>query len=221
MKKKTALYRLFRLSYSYVLFFLAIVLVESCCIILLLKIMKHVVAEDNIRIAEAIVFGNTLFISLLATVFDKIRRMLTTDRTVKRIGAAAKQITRGDFSVRIEPVSTLFAAEHLNDIIDCFNTLAEELSGVETLRTDFIANVSHELKTPLAVIQNYGTLLQTPGRPEEKRNGIREVHYRGFPQAGGAYQQYSQAQQAGKPADIPPGAALRPGRAAVRVPAEL
>ena len=47
--------------------------------------------------------------------------------------------------------------------------MAEELSGIETLRTDFIANVSHELKTPLAVIQNYGTMLQAPGLSDEER----------------------------------------------------
>ena len=41
--------------------------------------------------------------------------------------------------------------------------------GVETLRTDFIANVSHELKTPLSVMQNYGTLLQNPELSVEKR----------------------------------------------------
>ena len=47
--------------------------------------------------------------------------------------------------------------------------MAHELGSVETLRTDFISNVSHEMKTPLAVIQNYGTLLQTPDLSEEKR----------------------------------------------------
>ena len=47
--------------------------------------------------------------------------------------------------------------------------MAEELGSVETLRTDFIANVSHEMKTPLAVMQNYGTLLQSPNLSEEKR----------------------------------------------------
>lgn len=55
------------------------------------------------------------------------------------------------------------AEDSFDEIISCFNKMAEELAGVETLRTDFVSNVSHELKTPLAVIQNYGTMLQQPG----------------------------------------------------------
>ena len=47
--------------------------------------------------------------------------------------------------------------------------MAEELSGVETLKTDFVTNVSHEMKTPLAVMQNYAVLMQTPDLSEEKR----------------------------------------------------
>ena len=47
--------------------------------------------------------------------------------------------------------------------------MAQELSTTETLKTDFIANVSHEIKTPLAVIQNYATILQDPSLSEEQR----------------------------------------------------
>lgn len=40
---------------------------------------------------------------------------------------------------------------------------------METLRTDFISNVSHELKTPLAVIRNYGVMLQQKNITESER----------------------------------------------------
>jgi len=75
----------------------------------------------------------------------------------------------GDFSVRIEPIAKFATDDSFHEIIECINKMATELSSVETLRTDFIANVSHEMKTPLAVMQNYGTLLQAPALSEEKR----------------------------------------------------
>lgn len=90
-------------------------------------------------------------------------------RPVRRIINAAEKIMKGDFSVRVQPVLTPDDRDGFNIIIEYFNRMAEELSGLETLRTDFIANVSHELKTPLAVVQNYGTMLQQPGLTEEKR----------------------------------------------------
>ena len=100
-----------------------------------------------------------IFITLIFVIADIIRRKITVDRPVKKIKKALAKVTNGDYSVRID---TSEAQMNFSEIMASINHMTEELSGVETLRTDFIANVSHELKTPLSVIQNYGTLLQTP-----------------------------------------------------------
>lgn len=154
-------------------FFLLAAFVVSCCTMLFVTTLSHTLdvtfTEENISAAAKLTFGNVLLISLLFAAIDAARRRLMVDRPTKRITDAGEKITNGDFSVRIEPLSDSYAYESFNQIIACFNKMAEELGSVETLRTDFIANVSHELKTPLAVMQNYGTMLQIPDLPDEKR----------------------------------------------------
>ena len=158
---------------NWFVFFLLAAFVVTCCTLLFVRVMSDtlgiVLTEENISQAAKLTFGNVIIISLLFTVIDAVRRRLMVDRPTKCIVSAGEKITNGDFSVRIEPFRDNYAYESFNSIIDCFNKMAEELGSVETLRTDFIANVSHELKTPLAVIQNYGTMLQTPALPDEKR----------------------------------------------------
>ena len=157
----------------YVTFFLLMSFVITCCMLVFLKSMEYVtgieLSREQIRDAALLTFGNVLFLTLFCTVIDGVRRKYMVDRPVKHIVQAAERMMEGDFQVRIEPIPTLDSDDGFHDIIDCFNRMAKELAGVETLRTDFVSNVSHELKTPLTVIQNYGTLLQSPGLPEEKR----------------------------------------------------
>lgn len=154
-------------------FFLLMSAVVTCCMLLFLNTMQEsmgiALTKEDIELAAKLTFGNVVLVSFLCTVIDEIRRGLMVTRPVRRIANAAEQIMAGDFSVRIPPVFPLDAQDGFNVIIDSFNRMAEELSGIETLRTDFISNVSHELKTPLAVIQNYGTLLQQPDVSEECR----------------------------------------------------
>ncbi|MDD5953529.1 MAG: HAMP domain-containing sensor histidine kinase [Oscillospiraceae bacterium] len=123
-------------------------------------------SPDSVRLAAIYTFLNVLFITLLFVVISAIHRKVTVDRPVRQIRDALAKITNGDFSVRLQPKG---ARESFADIMEQINRMTEELSGVETLRTDFIANVSHEMKTPLAVMQNYGTLLQMPNLSEEQR----------------------------------------------------
>ena len=155
----------------YILFFLMVAFLISCCMMLFVTTfagtMELALNNENIGDAAKITFLNVLLLSLLFTIGDEIRRKLTVDRPVKRITQAAEKIMQGDLSVRIEPEHN--DAEQFGQIIDCINRMTQELSGLETLRTDFIANVSHELKTPLAVMQNYGKLLQQPNLDEETR----------------------------------------------------
>ncbi len=155
------------------MFFLLMSFVVTCCMLLFLNIMQRsrgtALAKEDIELAAKLTFGNVVLISLLCTVVDEIRRWYMVTRPVRRIAAAAEKIMAGDLSTRIQPVRGIDPQDGFNAIIDSFNRMAAELSGIETLRTDFISNVSHELKTPLAVIQNYGTLLQQPDLPEEPR----------------------------------------------------
>lgn len=159
--------------HNYLIFFITVAFVISCCTMLFVSILAGTLdvtlTGENLDAAAKLTFLNVVLLSLIFSVIDSIRRKLTVERPVKRITDAAERIMQGDFSVRISPQSKLGADDTFNKVIECFNKMAEELGSVETLRTDFIANVSHEMKTPLAVMQNYGTLLQAPELSDEKR----------------------------------------------------
>ena len=155
----------------YMVFFLLVAFVITCCTMLFVSVLRDTLnitlTDENISAAAKITFFNVILLSLIFTLLDSIRRKITVDRPVKNIVHAAEKIIEGDFSVRIKPEPA--SGEKFNQIIDCFNKMAEELSSVETLRTDFISNVSHEMKTPLAIMKNYGTLMQSDDLSDEER----------------------------------------------------
>ncbi len=173
MNESTVLKKILRALNRYVIFFLLVAFVVTCSTMLFVSTLAESLnitfTSENISSAAKITFWNVVLVSVLFTVIDELRRKLTVARPVKKITEAADRMIKGDFSVRIPAASKITADETFTEIIDCINKMAEELSGIETLRTDFIANVSHEMKTPLSVMQNYATLLQAPDISEEKR----------------------------------------------------
>lgn len=162
MSKRKELFFAFR---QFIIFSLLVAFIVTANIVLFLN--DATIIEDEIRSAAPATFVNVFVIAGIFTAIDQLRRYMQIAKPVKKIQAGLNRVMEGDFTTVIETSSDNTYA--YNNIIDSINKMIKELAGVETLRTDFIANVSHELKTPLAVIQNYSTLLGSKDITEEER----------------------------------------------------
>ena len=110
------------------------------------------------------------------TFFTRKKMRDTYEEPLHRLAEGTRKVAEGDFSVYVPTVHTSSRLDYLDVMILDFNKMVEELGSVETLKTDFVSNVSHEMKTPIAVIKNYAELLQTDrGMEEERREYARNI----------------------------------------------
>lgn len=154
---------------SFFSFFGLAAFIVTCCMVMFIITSGVKMTYENTKDAAIYTLGNVIFFGLLFSIFDNIRGKITIARPINRILKGTRSITKGDFSVRIKPLHKKNIRNEFDVLIEDFNKMAQELEGMETFRTDFIANVSHELKTPLAVIQNYATMIQDPDIEDERK----------------------------------------------------
>lgn len=112
-------------------------------------------------VVTAAVFIAALVISLIYS-----KRMA---RPLDEMAAASRKFARGDFSVRVKQEDD--TADEMGSLIESFNKMADSLEMAEARRTEFIANISHELRTPMTTISGFadGILDGTiPKEDEEK-----------------------------------------------------
>ncbi len=173
MKRREYVKKALLSLYSYLCFFLLMAFIITCCMMLFLSLMTSSMGirldEGDINTAAKLTFLNVVFLAFVCTVIDALRRRITIDRPVKIIADAADKIAKGDFSARIPQISGIGGESALRRVAECFNKMARELSALDNMQSDFISNVSHELKTPIAVIKNYSTLLSSPDLTNEER----------------------------------------------------
>jgi signal transduction histidine kinase len=124
------------------------------------------------EIPTSFIFANIGYWGLMTFVFCLITRHMrrrTWEKPMKTLSVAAKQVAEGDFSVHIEPIRKDGKKDYVEVMFEDFNAMVQELGSIETLTGDFVSNVSHEIKTPLSVIQSYAMALRKPDLSEKQR----------------------------------------------------
>ncbi|WP_209443708.1 sensor histidine kinase [Paenibacillus camerounensis] len=92
-------------------------------------------------------------------------------RSIRTFIDATDRLASGDFSMRLQ----LTSPPEFRILSENFNRMAEELGGIEILRTDFVNNFSHEFKTPIVSIKGFAEMLKHDDLPKEERDEYLDI----------------------------------------------
>ena len=140
---------------------------ETCGYVMTLASMSK---EDVlISVARKTVINSSIWVMLAAV----IAAYFITERIVhpmKSMTRAAKSFAKGDFSERI----SVHGQDEVSELALAFNNMAESLENLESMRNSFLANVSHDLRTPMTTISGFIDGIISGAIPEDQHN-----HYLG------------------------------------------
>lgn len=138
----------------------------------LIVFMGH--AEWNSVIQSIVPMIYWGMVAMALTLFARGKIRTTYEEPMHKLAEATSRVANGDFSVYVPTLHTQDKRDYLDVMIMDFNKMVEELGSIETLKTDFVSNVSHEMKTPIAIIKNYAELLKAEHITEEQRKEYAE-----------------------------------------------
>lgn len=147
--------------------FLGVLFLMSGFHVGLVVLMNKLGWNEIIQTVVPMVYWGCVAVGL--TLFTRMKIKSTYEEPLHKLAEATEQVADGDFSVYVPTTHTSDRLDYLDVMILDFNKMVEELGSVETLKTDFVSNVSHEMKTPIAIIKNYAELLQTGKGTEVER----------------------------------------------------
>lgn len=95
-------------------------------------------------------------------------------KPLDEMAAASRRFARGDFSVRVRQRED--PTDEMGALIDSFNKMADSLENAEARRSEFIANISHELRTPMTTISGFAEgMLDGTIPPEDEKKYLRAI----------------------------------------------
>ena len=92
-------------------------------------------------------------------------------KELNRFQSAMSKVAKGDFTVTLPDSEE----NYMRDLNTSFNAMVRSLKSIETLKTDFISDFSHEFKTPIASICGFAKLLRSKSLSEEERSEYIEI----------------------------------------------
>ncbi len=156
--------------WGYLLFFFTVTFTVTAAFLTF-----SLVSDQSNKIISFALIITILIVSTLMTLADFIRRKIMIDKPLDEILSATEKIASGDFSVRLTPKRVYGKYNEFDLIKVNLNKMAGELEKSEVLKTDFISNVSHEIKTPVAVIKSYSALLENETNLEKRREYAKQI----------------------------------------------
>ncbi|WP_312642721.1 HAMP domain-containing sensor histidine kinase [Hydrogenoanaerobacterium sp.] len=146
-------------------FSISVIFLVSCLATFLVVFYFNMLSSPSEVILICLVIGVALTAAL--------SRRLTN--TLTQLSHAQEEVAKGNFKVRLEPkknanhiMRAVFRTSEVEQMIDSFNTMVEDLRRNEYLRKDFVRNVSHEFKTPITSIQGFTKLLKDENLPHQE-----------------------------------------------------
>lgn len=133
----------------------------------LILLVYYLSLSDLVLVHVILVYWALVSVSM--TLLIRYLTKTTYEKPVQQLAEATRKVAEGDFSVYVPPIHTADKLDYLDVMILDFNKMVAELGSIETLKTDFFSNVSHEIKTPLAVIHNAAQLLKNENLSAERR----------------------------------------------------
>lgn len=126
--------------------------------------LTSTVTEDRlVSITRSAVINSSVWVMLAAV----IATYFITERIIhplRTMTTAAKRFARGDFTARV----TVYGKDEVSELGNAFNNMAESLDSLEKMRNSFLANISHDLRTPMTTIAGFVEGITSGAIPPEK-----------------------------------------------------